>query len=155
MRPVRIARRTASSPVTDRGADPRVARIPVHRRFSDLDPLGHVNNVVFHDYLQEARVGLLRDFRLVHGHGFSQVVVKQEITHRKPLLLAPEPVMIETWVARLGNSSYTLRYRIIDEHGDVAAEASTVLAVVDQESGRPVRMVAELRAVLEPLRIQE
>jgi len=155
MRHVPIGRPTASSPVTDEGTTPRVARIPVHRRFSDLDPLGHVNNVVFHDYLQEARVGLLHDTRLVHGQGFSQVVVKQEITHRKPLLLAPEPVVIETWVAHLGNTSYTLRYRIIDEHGDVAAEASTVLAVVDQESGRPVRMVAELRAVLEPLRIQE
>jgi acyl-CoA thioester hydrolase len=155
MRLARTGRPTASSPVTDHAGEPQVARIPVHRRFSDLDPLGHVNNVVFHDYLQEARVGLLQDFRLVHGQGFSQVVVKQEITHRKPLLLAPEPVVIETWVAHLGNSSYTLRYRIIDEHGDVAAEASTVLAVVDQESGRPVRMAPELRAVLEPLRIQQ
>ena len=139
--------------MTDASVDPRIARIPVYRRFSDLDPLGHVNNVVFHDYLQEARVGLLNDFRLVHGEGFSQVVVKQEITHRKPLLLAAEPVVIETWVAHLGNSSYTLRYRIVDEVGDVAAEASTVLAVVDQATGRPVRMSAELRAVLEPLRI--
>ena len=139
--------------MTDVAADPRVARIPVYRRFSDLDPLGHVNNVVFHDYLQEARVGLLRDFRLVHGHGFSQVVVKQEITHRKPLLLHPEPVIIETWVERIGGSSYTLGYRILDEHGDVAATASTVLAVIDEESGSPVRIPAELRAVLEPLRI--
>ena len=33
MRPARTARPTASSPVTD------VLRVPVHRRFSDLDPL--------------------------------------------------------------------------------------------------------------------
>lgn len=151
--PGRTARPTASSLVTEQHGDARIARIPVHRRFSDLDPLGHVNNVVFHDYLQEARVGLLRDFRLVHGRGFSQVVVKQEVTHRKPLLLDPEPVIIETWVARLGNSSYTLNYRIIDEQGDIAAEASTVMAVVDSESGQPVRMSPELRVVLEALRI--
>ena len=128
-------------------------RVPVHRRFSDLDPLGHVNNVVFHDYLQEARVGALRDLGFVRGEGFAQVVVSQEITHRKPLLLSPEPVMIETWVSRLGNSSYTFRYRILDEHGDVAAEASSVMAVVDPASGQPIRMSAELRAVLEPLTI--
>ena len=128
-------------------------RVPVHRRYSDLDPLGHVNNVVFHDYLQEARVGMIGDLRLVKGGGRAQVVVTQEITHRKPLLLHPEPVMIETWVQRIGGSSYTLGYRIIDEHGDVAATASTVLAVIDEESGSPVRIPAELRAVLEPLRI--
>ncbi len=124
-------------------------RVPVHRRFSDLDPLGHVNNVVFHDYLQEARVGLLRDLDFVRGPGFSQVVVKQELTHRKPLLYAPEPVVVEIWVDRIGNSSYTLGYRILDEHDEVAAEATTVMAVVSPESGRPVRMSDELRVVLE------
>ena len=129
-------------------ADHPVLRVPVYRRFSDLDPLGHVNNVVFHDYLQEARVGMLHDIGFVRGPGFSQVVVKQEITHRKPLLLAREPVIIETWVEHLGNSSYTFRYRILDEHGDVAAEASSVMAVVDPETGRPIRIHPELRAVL-------
>lgn len=131
-------------------AESSVIRVPVHRRFSDLDPLGHVNNVVFHDYLQEARVGLLRDLDFVRGEGFSQVVVKQELTHRKPLLYSAEPVIVEIWVDRVGNSSYTLGYRIFDEIGDVAAEASTVMAVVDPATGRPVRMSAELRARLAP-----
>ena len=126
-----------------------VKRVPVHRRFSDLDPLGHVNNVVFHDYLQEARVGLLRDLEFVRGPGFSQVVVKQELTHCKPLLYAPEPVIVEIWVERIGNSSYTLGYRILDEHDDVAAEATTVMAVVDPQTGRPIRMSDDLRNVLE------
>jgi acyl-CoA thioester hydrolase len=141
--------------VTDPTAPRRIVRIPVYRRFSDLDPLGHVNNVVFLDYLQEARVGLVNDLRLVQADDFAQVVVKQDITHRKPLLLAPEPIVIETWVTHIGNSSYTLGYRILDEHGDVAAEANTTLAVVDKATGRPVRMSAELRAVLEPLTIEQ
>jgi acyl-CoA thioester hydrolase len=130
-----------------------VIRTPVYRRFSDLDPLGHVNNVVFHDYLQEARIGMLNSLDFVRGAGFAQVVVKQEITHRKPLLLSSEPVMVETWIEHLGNSSYRIRYRIVDEEGDVAAEAATTMAVVEPESGRPIRMPDELRAVLEPLRI--
>ncbi|MBK9740320.1 MAG: acyl-CoA thioesterase [Actinobacteria bacterium] len=133
----------------------RFLRVPVYRRFSDLDPLGHVNNVVFHDYLQEARMGLVRDIRLVRSDDYSQVVVKQEITHRKPLLLTPEPIVIETWVSHLGNSTYTIAYRILDETGDVAAEASSVMAVVDPATGRPVRMSAELRALLVPLTITE
>jgi acyl-CoA thioester hydrolase len=128
-------------------------RVPVYRRFSDLDPLGHVNNVVFHDYLQEARIGMLRDLGFVRGDTFAQVVVKQEITHRRPLLLSPEPIVIETWLERLGNSSYTIRYRILDESGELAAEASTVMAVVDPATGRPIRIHAELRAKLEPLTI--
>lgn len=135
------------------GIEQHAVRVPVHRRFSDLDPLGHVNNVVYHDYLQEARMGLLRDLGFVRSETFAQVVVKQEITHRKPLALSPEPVIVETWIEKLGNTSYTLRYRVIDEHGAIAAEASSVLAVVDAVSGRPIRIHDELRAVLEPLTI--
>jgi len=126
----------------------KVLHVPVHRRFSDLDPLGHVNNVVFHDYLQEGRVGLLRDLGLVRGLDFGQVVVKQELTHRKPLQYAPEPVIVEIWVERIGNSSYHLGYRIIDENGDLAADASTTMAVVDLQTGRPVRIPDVLRTRL-------
>ena len=32
----------------------------LERRFSDLDLLGHVNNVMYHDYLQEARIRVTR-----------------------------------------------------------------------------------------------
>jgi len=135
--------------------DPRVLRVPVYRRFSDLDPLGHVNNVVFHDYLQEARMGMVGDLSLVRTKDFAQVVVKQEITHRKPLLLAPEPIVIETWISHLGKSSYTIQYRILDESGDVAAEGSSLMAVVDPDSGRPIRMPDELRGMLEPLTIHQ
>ena len=126
-------------------------RVPVYRRFSDLDPLGHVNNVIFHDYLQEARMGLMRDLALVRSDSFAQVVVKQEVTHRKPLLLSPEPIIVETWVSHMGNSSYTIQYRIIDEVGDVAALASSLMAVVDPATDRPIRMSPQLRALLVPL----
>ena len=128
-------------------------RVLVHRRFTDLDPLGHVNNVAYFDYLQEARIGLLKDIGLVKAESFAQVVVKQEISHLRPLLPSAQPLVVETWVEGLRNSSYTVRYRIIDESGDVAAVASTVCAVVDPDSGRPIRIHDELRALLEPLTI--
>ena len=134
--------------MADEGIPPVALRVPVQRRFSDLDPLGHVINVVFHDYLQEGRVGLFRDLDFVRGPGFSQVVVRQDITYRVPLLYSAEPVIVAIWVERIGNSSYTLAYRILDEHGAVAAAASTVMAVIDPGTGRPVRMSEELRAVL-------
>lgn len=141
--------------MTPAQGDPRVRRIPVARRFSDIDALGHVNNVVFADYLQEARMGLIRDIGLVRNDDYAQVVVDLSIAFRKPLLLSPEPLIVETWIERMLRTSYVIRYRIIDEEGDVAAEASTTLAIVDRGSGRPARMDAELRAVLEPLTISE
>jgi acyl-CoA thioester hydrolase len=133
-------------------ADP-VFRLPVFRRFSDLDPLGHVNNVVFYDYLQEARVQMLTQLGHMDVDTLAQVVVRQEMSFRKPLLLKPEPIVIETWVGQVGNSSYTIEYRILDEVGDLAAEAMTKLACLDLETGRPVRMDPRLRDLLQSLTI--
>lgn len=124
--------------------------VPVYRRFSDLDPLGHVNNVAYHDYLQEARVGLIGDIANVVNSDYAQIVVSQEIHHRKPLGHASAPVMIEIWISSMARTSYTIDYRILDEQGDVAAEATSKLAVVDPASGRPMRMPDSLLALLQP-----
>ena len=120
-------------------------RIEVQRRFSDLDPLGHVNNVAYHDYLQEARMGLISELDAVVNDDYAQVVVSQEIRHIQPLGYSREPVVIEAQVTDLARTSYSIVYRILDERGEVAAEAMTRLAVVDATTGRPMRMPASLR----------
>ena len=120
-------------------------RIEVQRRFSDLDPLGHVNNVAYHDYLQEARMGLISELDAVVNDDYAQVVVSQEIRHVKPLGYSREPVVIESQVTDLARTSYSIVYRVLDERGDLAAEATTRLAVVDATTGRPMRMPDALR----------
>ena len=122
-----------------------MTRVEIQRRFSDLDPLGHVNNVAYHDYLQEARMGLIGELDAVVNDDFAQVVVSQEIRHIRPLGYAREPVAIEAQVTDMARTSYSIVYRILDEQGDVAAEATTRLAVVDPVSGRPIRMPEALR----------
>ena len=124
--------------------------VPVYRRFSDLDPLGHVNNVAYHDYLQEARMGLIGDLDAVVSTDFAQIVVSQGIRHRKPLGHSPEPVRIEIAITSMARTSYTITYSILDEDGEVAAEATTLMAVVDPASGRPIRIPEGLMARLEP-----
>lgn len=120
-------------------------RIEVQRRFSDLDPLGHVNNVAYHDYLQEARMGLISELDAVVNDDYAQVVVSQEIRHVKPLGYSREPVVIEAQVVDLARTSYSIVYRILDEQGELAAEATTRLAVIDATTGRPMRMPESLR----------
>jgi len=121
-----------------------VITVAVYRRVSDLDPLGHVNNVVFHDYLQEVRVGIIGGIDGVLGPGFSQIVVDQHVHHLAPLGYAREPIQIDVWMESMKRSSYVLGYRIHDENGVVVAEATSRLAVIDPESGRPIRIPQEI-----------
>lgn len=117
-------------------------------RWADMDLLGHVNNVVYVDYLQEARVDMLRT------HGPAQtgqlaegaVVVRHEVEYRAPLKFQFRPVSIECWVTEIRVASFTMAYEIF--HEDPAAEggrrvylrATTVLTPYVFATERPRRL---------------
>ena len=126
-------------------------RVPVYRRFSDIDALGHVNNVVYLDYLQEARVHVMWEAGLAMGHDFSHVVVRNEIDYKRPLGLSKAPIEVEIWVPEIGRTSYVFQYAIYDDDGTLACEARSVMVAIDVASGRPHRVTDDLRAALETL----
>ena len=127
-------------------------------RWADLDMLGHVNNVTYVDYLQEARVDMLR-FHASHGHGQADlaegvVVVRHEVTYLRPLLFTFEPVLIECWVTEVRAASFTIAYEVFRESSsrpgerNVFARATTVLTPFVFAEERPRRITAEEREVL-------
>ncbi|MCD6639681.1 MAG: acyl-CoA thioesterase [Nocardioides sp.] len=133
-----------------------VYRCPL--RWADLDLLGHVNNVTYVDYLQEARVDLFRthapDTRaadLAEG----AVVVRHEVTYVSSLTFRLEPVSIECWVSEIRAASFTVDSEIFDEdeHGvrTVYLRARTVLTPYVFSEERPRRLRADEVAVLETL----
>src|SRR4029453_16725680 len=91
-------------------------------RWADMDLQGHVNNVIYVDYLQEARVDMLR----VHAarEGTDQlaealVVVHHEVHYRAPLTYRFQPVSIECWVTDIRAASFTMAYEVF--HDDPSA----------------------------------
>jgi len=124
-------------------------------RWADLDLLGHVNNVVYADYLQEARVDMLR----VHARGPATgalaealLVVSNQLTYVEPLLFDNRPVFIECWVTEVRAATATLAYEVFREKDDtrtVYLRATTVLTPYVFAEERPRRFTPEERAALE------
>jgi acyl-CoA thioester hydrolase len=125
-----------------------IFRVPVQRRFSDIDVLGHVNNVVYHDYLQEARVRIIREMMNTEDVEFSHIVARQEIDHLRPLALGAAPITVEIWVSGIGGASYTVDYRVLDDDGEIAAKAKSVMVFYNIELQAPTRIPDDVRAVL-------
>nr|WP_309505880.1 thioesterase family protein [Streptomyces sp. LP05-1] len=116
-----------------------------------MDAFGHVNNVVFLRYLEEARIDFM--FRLAPGNGspsFSggSVVARHEIDYLRPLVHRHAPVTVESWVTKIGAASLTIAYEIKDPE-QVYVRASTVVVPFDLDTQRPRRITAEERAFLE------
>ena len=125
-------------------------------RWADMDSLGHVNNVTYVDYLQEARVDMLA----VHapasgGEDLAEgvVVVRHEVEFLAPLVFRFEPVRIETWVSQIRAATFTMAYEILDELPDgtrrVYTRAKSVLTPFVFAEERPRRIRPEERDVLE------
>jgi acyl-CoA thioester hydrolase len=124
-------------------------------RWADMDTLGHVNNVVYVDYLQEARVDMLRVHAPVQGGeelAEGVVVVRHEVEFVHPLVFRSEPVRIETWVTEVRAATFTMAYEILDETPEgerrVYARARSVLTPFVFAQERPRRISAEEREVL-------
>jgi acyl-CoA thioester hydrolase len=120
-----------------------------------MDSLGHVNNVTYVDYLQEARVDMLRVHAPASGGeqlAEGVVVVRHEVEFVAPLVFRAEPVPIESWVTNIRAASFTMAYEILDElpggERRVYTRARTLLTPYVFADERPRRIRDEERAVL-------
>ncbi|MFE0805052.1 acyl-CoA thioesterase [Streptomyces sp. NPDC058812] len=115
-------------------------------RWADMDAYGHVNNVVFLRYLEEARIDFL--FRPEKDFKQGSVVARHEIDYKRQLVHRHHPVDIELWVTEIRAASFTLTYEVKD--GDqVYVRASTVIVPFDFETQMPRRITAEEREFLQ------
>jgi acyl-CoA thioester hydrolase len=111
-----------------------------------MDAYGHVNNVVFLRYLEEARIDFL--FRPEKDFKQGSVVARHEIDYKRQLVHRHHPVDVELWVTEIRAASFTLTYEVKD--GDqVYVTASTVIVPFDFEAQRPRRITAEEREFLQ------
>ncbi|MFE0316869.1 acyl-CoA thioesterase, partial [Streptomyces albogriseolus] len=74
-------------------------------RWADMDAYGHVNNVVFLRYLEEARIDFL--FRPEKDFQQGSVVARHEIDYKRQLVHRHHPVDIELWVTEIRAASFT------------------------------------------------
>ncbi|MFC4159823.1 acyl-CoA thioesterase [Chitinimonas lacunae] len=124
-------------------------------RWGDMDALGHLNNTLYFRFFEQARVEWLEHhgWRVSPDAGQGPVLASTACQFRQPLHY-PATVRVETWVERLGNSSFTLGHRLCpaDQPEQIAAEGEAVLVWVDYASGAsqplPERLRAQLREVV-------
>jgi acyl-CoA thioester hydrolase len=129
----------------------QVPKVPVpadhHRyslavRWSDVDVYGHVNNVKYYDYIQEARISLVNDTVGWEPEAV-WMVVRQDLEYLKPIDFRIEPYEVGTAVSAIGNRSFTLTAEIRDPTSNtVYATARTVVVGVSP-------LTAEQRSSLE------
>ena len=124
---------------------PREGRTKIAIRWRDLDALGHVNQAVYHELLEEGRGAL---FAGLAENAFPFVLVHVELDYRAEVRHDHEWVEVVTRVGRVGSKSVTLEERIERSDGVLATEGRSVLVAWDPETRVSRELSARERSAL-------
>jgi acyl-CoA thioester hydrolase len=129
---------------TDHGPTETSIRIPL--RFRDMDMLGHLNQAVYHELLEDGRGALLEAVRAPGTFDF--VLARVELNYRREVRHAHGYVDIRARVARVGSKSITIDHDIVLPDGTPAATGSSVLVAWNPEDRAARLLSPEERAAL-------
>lgn len=126
-----------------------VAHIPV--RWGDMDSYGHVNNTLYIQYLEEARVAWFENLGIAMNNVPQGPVVLQTLhTYLKPVV-HPATVVIELYAGAVGNSSLVVEHRLstLEDPTTLYGEGHCKLVWIDHATDKSVSVPDDLRRVME------
>jgi acyl-CoA thioester hydrolase len=119
--------------------------IPVEA--ADIDGLGHVNNIVYLRWVQDAAIAHWKAKASPESQAeVAWVAVRHEIDYKAPAFLGDE-ILVRTWVGTASGLTFerhTEMRRASDQK--LLSRARTLWCPINLQTGKPQRVTAELRA---------
>jgi acyl-CoA thioester hydrolase len=114
---------------------------------ADIDELGHVNNAVWVQWIQEMATSHWQAVaNPEHIAAYFWVVTRHEIDYRGNIA-AGESVKGRTWIESVPKGAqFDRRVDFVDAAGKVIVRANTTWAMIDKASGRLARVRPEVSA---------
>jgi acyl-CoA thioester hydrolase len=121
------------------------ARVRVTLRWRDMDELGHLNQSVYHELLEEGRMALVEDL-VTDATSFA--LARVELDYRREVRREDGTVEIVVRVARVGRSSVEVEHDVLRPDGSAAATGRSVLVGWDMRERRSRPLTDAERAAL-------
>lgn len=121
--------------------------------WSDLDYFRHVNNISYFRYIQTARVNYMEHIGLVESYSTEKkgpIVASCKCDFIQPLFY-PGGITIRSRINFIKKTSFGIYHQILNDKGEVAAEAQDVMVMFDFEENGKTPVTDELREVIEQL----
>lgn len=126
--------------------------IEISTRFGDMDINGHLNNVAYARFFEEARVTVNRKIltdpvsgeRLLALAGFKTLVASVSISYLREGAYGP-PIRVGIGLSRIGNASFSMGAAAFQEEACLATHDAVIACKGPDGSGIP----ADIRAVFE------
>jgi acyl-CoA thioester hydrolase len=128
---------------------PVVSTIPV--LWGDQDAFGHVNNLAYLRWSENARVEyLLRIgmFPALPPSGIAPILAMVKCDYEAPVQY-PDTILAGARVTRIGNSSVQMEHLVVSRNqGRVVARVESTLVLLDYSRNKPVTVPDEIRQAI-------
>jgi acyl-CoA thioester hydrolase len=125
---------------------PVIVEFPV--AWGDMDALGHVNNVTYFRYFENARIAYFERMKMwefMKQTGIGPILASTHCRFRAPLAY-PDVVSIGASVPDIGPDRFTMKYSVASHRlSKIAAEGEGVLVTYDYRNNRKVPVPAEVK----------
>jgi len=113
-----------------------------------IDAMGHVNNIVYVQWMEIGRVKLLDAIEMpidgVIKEGFAPVLIETNIRYKVPLYLG-DRVTASIWLSQLRSASAVMSFEFCNQNGEIAAVGTQRGLFIDLTSKKPKRLTEEIR----------
>jgi acyl-CoA thioester hydrolase len=124
-------------------------RVPV--AWGEMDAFGHVNNVVYFRYFENARIEYLRLIDFADASAVGPILASTHCRFRRPVTY-PDQLQVGVRTTEISADRFTIEYRLVSERlGEVAAEGGGVVVSYDYVAGRKAPIPAAVRRAIETL----
>ncbi|HEY6821120.1 MAG TPA: thioesterase family protein [Burkholderiales bacterium] len=125
-----------------------VERIPI--RWGDMDAMGHVNNIVYFRYMEQARISwfesLLPSSAAWKTHGI--VIANASCNYRRAIVY-PGTVEVKVFTGEPGGSSIATYYELRVGHDpEPYADGAAVVVFIDMATQKAMRIPDAIRELL-------
>jgi acyl-CoA thioester hydrolase len=114
---------------------------------ADIDEQNHVNNTVYLRWVQDVATAHWRAVTSANAQeNIGWLVLRHEIDYTAPAALGDE-IVLRTWVGKASRLTFE-RFTEIrrNSDGQILSKARTLWCPINAQTGRPMRVPAEVRA---------
>jgi len=127
----------------------------VQVRFVDVDVMGHVNNAVYLNYFETAR---MHYFKYMLGENWDWnkdgiILLKNELEYLKPVLMNHSPQIVIS-VDHIGSKSFVLGYKVLVD-GELYCKGTSVLVGYDNFKGKSIEIPPKMKSSLLKLKEEQ
>lgn len=121
----------------------------IQLRWMDADAFGHVNNTMYFQYYDTAKMDYFRKVCHEITDRYAIVTVHLEADFMHQVYTKDEEVVVKSAITRIGRASFTFCQELVGKDGEVKCVGETIMVLFDTNKEQAVPFTPEWRETIE------